>query len=360
MSRRTWTAVRSALCTSARMASLPDDSCRIFFAQLILVCDSYGCIDARPHKLLATVWPLYGKTIEETARCARELERAGLVVRRRDARDEWLEVPDWEEKQAELIRRRGKRTFGAGADESEPVKERSDVDAEHDDVAPEKSDTIPPKSGQVPERPGVALTSTISNLSAPLADTPAGASRSPRAREAPPDRPPALTDTAREQLDFHPSLKTPAVCAALVRWEDHLRDHGHAWRAGTWATNLAKWATWGPDRLVRAIEVTIGAGKLTPFEPRHGDAPPTPSAPKPDAAATRAAADRRAFERELERRWEQLHTVEREMPAFTGGTVRREVLERPYPGHPAAEAELRELGLLSGNPPVFTSRKESA
>lgn len=345
MSRRTWTAVRSALCTSSRMAALPDDSCRLFFAQILLVCDSYGCIDARPHKLLATVWPLLGKTVEETARCARELERAGLAVRRRDASAEWLEVPDWEEKQGELIRKRGKRTFGVGGEDPE---HGTDGAAEVDQESSEGRT----KGGEVPDAPGVALTSIVSSLPSSLAGEPSGASRFPRARASSPpapDRPTALTDRAREQLEHQPTLKTTEVCAALVRWENHLRDHGKldSWRSGTWASNLTTWATWGPARLVRAIDTTIRAGKFTPFEPRHGDAP-APAA-KPEPAAVHSQAERAKRERDIERAWESRHTVEREMPGIDGSPVVRLVLDAKYPGHEAAERELREAGLLNGH-----------
>lgn len=189
-----------------------------------------------------------------------------------------------------------------------------------------------------------------------------------RTREASPPEsesepaPPALTDTARAELVRHAALCTAPVNAALVRWEAWARGRGKLskWTSERWAEAFAVWSTWGPERLVRAIERSIVVGSDTVLEPFAGSAA-QPSKPAPDPVAARSQAERAARERDVERRWESLHTVEREMPGIDGAPVKRLVLDSKYPGHEAAERELRGLGLISGNPPVFApARKESA
>lgn len=184
------------------------------------------------------------------------------------------------------------------------------------------------------------------------------AARVPHARTreaAPPESesepaPPALTDTARAELVRHPTLCTTAVSAALVRWESWARGRGKLpkWTSDRWAAGFAEWATWGPDRLVRAIDRSIVVGSDTVLEPFAGSAA-QPSKPAPDPAVVRSQAERAARERDVERRWESLHTTEREMPGIDGAPVKRLVLDAKYPGHEAAERELRAAGLLNGH-----------
>lgn len=169
-----------------------------------------------------------------------------------------------------------------------------------------------------------------------------------------PEPAPSLTLRAREQIALHPVLDVAPVHAAALRWENHLREHGRldAWKSGTWAANLAKWARWGPSRTVVAIDTTIGCGLFTPFEPTHRDAPAPTAAQSP--AVTRERSDRAAYERDLERRWEAQHTVERDVASPLGGTVKRLVLDAKYPGHEAAERELGARG-PAGTPDVRKS-----
>lgn len=72
---------------------------------------------------------------------------------------------------------------------------------------------------------------------------------------------------------------------------------------------------------------------------RPGGSPPA----KP-TAAVKAEHARAAYERDVQRRWEDKHRIEREMPSPAGGTVKRLVLDRAYPGFEAAERELKAAG----------------
>lgn len=102
---------------------------------------------------------------------------------------------------------------------------------------------------------------------------------------------------------------------------------------------LSKLSPWGAARGRVALQNSIDNGWTGVFEPdEQRGASPAPSAPPP----TKAATDRAAYERDVQRRWEQKHTVSREVASPLGGTVKRLVLDGRFPGVEAAE---RELGL---------------
>lgn len=361
MSRRTWTAVHSAINRSLKLAELNGHAARVFFHQLLQAVDSHGCIDARPHILLVEVWPLLGETIASTEAAARELERVGLVVRKRDAKAEWLEIPDWDDKAGALIRNRGKRCFGA-----EPVREEcSTTPAPAQQDGPQVQHVRPEvqhQDGTGPAQSGTASRSNSPSRSS-LAASPAVSPRVSRAhtREAPPaedpEPPVPLSEVARVQLVRHPTLCTAEVHAALVHWEAWQRGRGKLpkWTAERWAAGLAEWATWGPDRLVRAIERSIVVGSDTVLEPRYDAAPALAARPNVDPVLRREREDRAAVERDLERLWFK-HEPEVELEVtspVTGERVTRRGPARRYPGPDVAEQELRDRGLwppLNGVP----------
>lgn len=94
---------------SAKLADLPDDTCRMFYLLLLAQCDAWGRIDARPPLLLAEVWPLLGKDAKETERCRDALIVAGLVELHEGDRRSWLQIPDWEDKAGAVGRKRERR-----------------------------------------------------------------------------------------------------------------------------------------------------------------------------------------------------------------------------------------------------------
>lgn len=145
---RPWTAIYASILTSARLASLPDDACRLFYTYLLLVVDSYGSIDARPHVLHAKVWPLLQKPQSETVRAVLELEKAGLIQGHSDDKRAWLSVPDWEEKAGELVRkgRRGPPEYGSTPDNSGSVRDYPGYSG----TTPGVSGTTPGASGTTP------------------------------------------------------------------------------------------------------------------------------------------------------------------------------------------------------------------
>ncbi len=191
-----------------------------------------------------------------------------------------------------------------------------------------------------------------------------------RTHEAPPGRDPgtgpdvaagpsdALSARGREQVAKHPALDVPEFHALLVRWERHLAQHPNGPKVLTgesWQGILAPLARAGLAAASRSITESLRAGVFTPFEPRHAGGTSPSSKPAPPLAETKARTDRAAYERDLERRWSDLHTVERELPTLGGGTAKRLVLDAKYPGHEAAERELAARGPLSGNPDVRKS-----
>jgi hypothetical protein len=97
------------VCTSEKLAALPDDSCRLLYALLLANADSWGRQDGRPAIVNAAAWPLLWRSVEETVRCLDALESVGLIQRheREDGRP-YLVIPDWEEK-AGLVGRRSHR-----------------------------------------------------------------------------------------------------------------------------------------------------------------------------------------------------------------------------------------------------------
>lgn len=105
-----YTPLFDSICTSGRMADLPDDTCRLFYVLVLARCDAWGRLDARPRKLNASVWPLLGKSDDETGRVLEALRAAGLVdLYWPTGSDPFLQIPDWEEK-AGRVGRRSHRT----------------------------------------------------------------------------------------------------------------------------------------------------------------------------------------------------------------------------------------------------------
>jgi hypothetical protein len=144
MTSRKWTTVYATICTSSRMRKLPDDGARLFFILLLLQCDSYGCLRADAHVLLATVWPLLGKTEAETTIALAACVEARLVEVFQDGERLWLEIPDWDEKAGSHIRGRGVREYGPGMPEQRRGSGRCCT-------GPADSRTTPAPSGTPPE-----------------------------------------------------------------------------------------------------------------------------------------------------------------------------------------------------------------
>lgn len=105
---------------------------------------------------------------------------------------------------------------------------------------------------------------------------------------------------------------------------------------------LRKMQPWGPEKAIRALEASIVGRWSGVFEPTDAREPHASQAPPPPP--TREVVqkiDRAAHEREILRRWERRHTVEREMPSIGGGLVKRLVLDAKWPGYEEAAEELK-------------------
>src|SRR6185295_10054985 len=57
-----------SICTSDKLADLPDHECRLFYVLLLSQCDSWGRIADSPRALCASVWAMFGGTTKATVR----------------------------------------------------------------------------------------------------------------------------------------------------------------------------------------------------------------------------------------------------------------------------------------------------
>lgn len=96
MIRPHYVGVYQSICTSERMASLANDTSRLFFLQLLTHCDSFGRTEGSPATLTALVWPLLGRTPAQTEKVLVDLARAGLVRRYEAGGKRYLQVEQWE------------------------------------------------------------------------------------------------------------------------------------------------------------------------------------------------------------------------------------------------------------------------
>lgn len=113
MSNRRYVQLFGTVSTSKKLASLPDDSCRLFYDWLLTKLDAWGRARGDPEVLNHLVWPMLNRADEEVSRILRELDRAGLVVIYRVRGEDCLAIPDWEDKAGSVTRvnRRGASSF---------------------------------------------------------------------------------------------------------------------------------------------------------------------------------------------------------------------------------------------------------
>lgn len=105
--RRDWTALESKIREDERLASMPDDSCRLFFVMLMAQLDSWGRAGANPRLIAADVWPLLGKSQDETVRCLEECAKAGLIELHEGGGIRWVQFPAWDQGPGRRLDRRG-------------------------------------------------------------------------------------------------------------------------------------------------------------------------------------------------------------------------------------------------------------
>lgn len=225
-----FTPLFDSICTSARMADLPDDTCRVFYVWLLAKCDAWGRHDARPRKLNVSVWPLLGKSDAETARALEVLRSAGLVeVYWPEGQDPFLQVPDWEEKAGTIGRKSHRRPSQHPDPES---------------VANCKVPGEPGASGR--SRADRALPGEAGHASSPLLSVKAllggeiqegGRAADPVPSESPPTdsprrRPSAATwESALAADEFAPLRADPGWMEAWSAWIEHAGSPGVKARA---------------------------------------------------------------------------------------------------------------------------------
>lgn len=84
------------ICTSERVASLPNDSARLFYLLLLTQCDSWGRVEDSPATLNALCWPMLEREVFEVEIHLAALDQSGLLRRLSDGEDRWIQVTGWE------------------------------------------------------------------------------------------------------------------------------------------------------------------------------------------------------------------------------------------------------------------------
>jgi len=264
---RPWTAVYEGIRTSGKLARLPDDTCRFFYTQLLLVVDAYGCIEADPVALDAKVWPALKKPASETARAVGELWRVGLVDIHGDARRYWLHLPDWDEKAGtHLKRKRGKPEFTmeggtkkdglcpsmTGVGPSMPVhdcprpvydgkKEKKDRSEERDETREEEEKKK---------------------------------KKNARAERA------TVVDPVADALVGFSTLDTPDVRAAAAEYVAWRKEAGHTvLKLRSWVSRLREFEPHGAAPLAAALRASVANGWQGVFPPRASGASAGPHKP---------------------------------------------------------------------------------
>lgn len=157
-----------------------------------------------------------------------------------------------------------------------------------------------------------------------------GEKRAPRAAAPPPS--------------FPASLDLPEFRESWTLWTQYRREKKAPLTPTGSKALLAKCADMGLARSLAALRHTMEMGWTGM---READAPggmfgqPKGPPAKP-AAVVVAEQSRAAREREVERLWEEKHTVVREVDSPLGGKVKRAVLDGRYPGYEAAQRELAQ------------------
>lgn len=109
-----------SICTSDKMADLPDHECRLFYVLLLSQCDSWGRIADSPRALCAQVWAMFGGTPKATERALAELARLKLIERHTSDGLTWIQITNWESNAGSVGHpdRRGRSKFPGPTPES--------------------------------------------------------------------------------------------------------------------------------------------------------------------------------------------------------------------------------------------------
>lgn len=311
-----------SVCTSEKLADLASGDHRFFYVCLLTHMDSWGRCAGSARVLTAKVWPMLGKRAADTEKALADLERVGLIVRYSVGDEQFLTIPDWEEKAGKVgkLDRRGPSLC------PEPP--------------PPACRTSPAYGPDTQADAGVVL---------PRARAQSEPSRAEPRREEPRESPPGPVRAPRVAADAASLAVLPTALdteAFRARWSDFLADRRSRRKPVTErAANLLlrKLEPWGAAKAIAALDRSIEAGWSSVFEPddasRFGQT--KGPAPKP-LAQQKADIDRAALERDVERLWTERHTVIREVDSPLGGKVKRAVLDGRYPGFEAAQRELAQ------------------
>lgn len=300
--KREYVALFGSISLSERFADVGDESAQLFYVLLLAQCDSWGRITAKARTLGAMVWPLLGKSIEETQAAVDRLCAARMLERHALDGREWLQVPieDWESKAGRLTppAKRGNSEWPSPTEYSMQPARRETAPQSTPPVASERQST-PEHSGVLRSTPddSGSVRSTLlreeerreeKSRGKPSPTPPRGRGDSvptsagqdlaeafERAEAAhggvdtasePPHAPPKRAKRSRidpATYPLPPALDFPDVRAALV---DYCRTRkGGAWDAELAEVRTRQLAEWGRERAVAALRHSCGAQGL--FEP---------------------------------------------------------------------------------------------
>lgn len=271
-----YTPLYDSICTSARMADLPDMACRYFYVCLLAKCDSWGRLDARPRKLNVEVWPLLGQSDEETARALNALIQAGLVeVYWPQGGDPFIQVPDWEEKAGSVGRKSHRRASKFPDPASLP---NCKVPGEPGDAGRSRAERASPGgAGRSISGAGARVGASLGGEPERGPDQAAPGVSENAAHRTPRRRPAASAEQVASRVEFAAFLQHSAAQAAWEAWLDWCGTAGARAKppVGPQAARILNaGVAAGPARFAEAVDYAIAGNYLQPTYrsiPSHGN-----------------------------------------------------------------------------------------
>lgn len=241
-----------SICTSEKLADLKDGEARFFYVCLLTHMDSWGRCAGSARVLTAKVWPMLGKKPADTEKALADLERVGLIVRYEVGGEQFLTIPDWEEK-AGRVGKLDRRGPSLCPEPPPPVSRTS------------------PASGQSVQ--------DYSCLARAGESEPSRAEREPSRERTEPKAPPGAV--------IPPTLDTPEFQAVWAEWLSYRKERKDPITPTGGKAQLAKCARMGVERSIAALQHTMESGWLGMREPDAptGTVQKGPSKGQPDGRA---------------------------------------------------------------------------
>lgn len=230
-----------SICTSDKLADLPDHDSRLFYVLLLSQCDSWGRIADSPRALCAAVWGMFGGTVKATSKVLDELCKVGLIERHSADGLSWIQVTKWESYAGSIGHpdRRGKSKFPGPS----PDSVRSSQDS---------------------------FRSTPTQPDMPLDQVPSEQNRSEQSRTEQ-SKTEARVRAAASPLDLDglvtgTCLDTPQMRLGLEEWIRYKKERKQAYTASGLRALVAQLASWGPQKAAESIRTSMASNWAGLFE----------------------------------------------------------------------------------------------